>query len=69
MFDIADLFLEGGDGAALDAVDGEEVGPEGLGLGLLVGGVLPLGGEADGVGADLALGQTHGVPRRWWVAG
>lgn len=62
-FEVADLLLEGGDGAALDAVDAEKVGPEGLCLGPLVGGVLPLLGEADGVGTDFALGQTHGFPR------
>ena len=62
-FEVADLLFEGGDGAALHAEDGEEFGPEGLGVGAFVGTVAPLGGEADRVGADLGLGESHGSSR------
>ena len=59
--DVSDLLFEGGDGAAFDAVDGEEFGPERLCFGLFAGSVFPLLGEADGVGSDFTLCQTHGI--------
>jgi len=54
----ADGLFEGSDGATGDAEDIEEVVPEGLLVGLLAGGVLPLAREEQGAVADLVPGDV-----------
>ena len=53
-----DRLLEGGNGAAADAEDVEEVVPEGLAFGGLARFAPPFPAEGDGAVADL-------IPREW----
>src|ERR1017187_3995867 len=58
--ELADGLLEGGDGAAADAEDIDEVVPEGLAFGGLAGFALPFAAEGDGAVANLIPRQWHG---------
>ena len=58
--ELLDRLLEGGDGAAADAEDVEEVVPEGLAFGGLAGFALPFPAEGDGAVANLIPRQRHG---------
>jgi hypothetical protein len=51
--ELLDAALEAGESAARDAEDGEELVPEGLGLGVLGFDVLPVAREAQGAVLDL----------------
>ena len=56
----ADGVLEAGELAAVGAVGLKESVPEGLGVGVLVGGVFPCVGEFRAAGADFVHGEGHG---------
>ena len=58
--ELLDRLLEGGDGAAADAEDVEEVVPEGLAFGGLAGLALPFAAEGDGAVANLIPRQRRG---------
>ena len=57
---LAHVYFVAAHGACADAEDVEELVPEGLGVGLLVGGLLPVLHKTDGPGADLAAAERHG---------
>jgi len=63
--ELFDRFFEGGDGAAADAEDVEEVVPEGLALGSLARFALPFTAECDSAVPNLIPRQWHGrrLPR------
>jgi hypothetical protein len=56
----ADGVLEAGELAAVGALSLKESAPEGLGVGVLVGGVLPCVSEPRAAGADFVHGEGHG---------
>ena len=64
---LLDVELEGGDALVGDAEDLEEGDPEGLGLGVFVGGVRPVLGEGQGLVLDFVPGQGHGSSGGWWA--
>ena len=59
--ELFDRLLEGGDGAAANAEDVEELIPEGLAFGGLAPFALPFLAESDGAVANLILRQWHGA--------
>ena len=60
--ELADGLFKGGDGAAGDVEDVEELVPEGLLIGLLAGGGGPVAGEGGGAGADFVPRELRHLP-------